>query len=733
MVTKAELTQELFKLLDNESLTIEELKNYLDQGVDINACNKENELSIIALAVQNSQLDLVEFLVEKGADINVLGGNGKQLSIMRFAVKQNSLDLVEALIKKDININNVIKNTSALHLAIKERQENIIVHLIQQGVDLETTGRDGNNALHLAIKVKFNELAKFLILDLKVNSEIPDKDGNTALHLAIKAGLNELATILLLDENIDKTRQNNIGTPLHTAILANNLDIVRLLLDLKADINIKTKPIPRDALAPINAGKRYTALELAVDNESTNIIDYIFSKFVINEDQQRNLLTIAMYDILRSKTMINKLIKHGVQVSYDLLKSVISPADKLNKLFIHTHLEKIKILLQKCPKLERYQLDDLLQRVIKQPKIGELVEILIDKGAKVDDHTLEQAVVKGNYLAVEYLLDNKDRFNITISQISVALKTLLSSAEEISVNQIIILNDFLKKELVNLSKEEATKILHLLPKDKYTYNYDCLRELVKILVEEKEANINIQDHQGKTLLHKAAEMKSFMLIADLIDYDANIHIRDKQGRSALYSILCDPKATELNSIIDNNGTIIAKNRYSDLKQEETIKHREDNIQVVVNTIVERYGIKDKIDINLLRIYINSDVVLPNKDGGSDSLYNYIMGNDKQERKLFRDYAYNLANKNYDQAAQQLEEIYEYIKQNDHEQLAQSFITVQLKRKELNGKVDIDLQVVDTALPLVEEDEVKPSTNLDLSKQINKAEFSNLQKECAQML
>ena len=65
-----------------------------------------------------------------------------------------------------------------------------------------------------------------------------DSDGNTALMFAVKSGKKE-AVEYLLKQKATVDHVNNLGlTPLHLAVRKNSQDMVRVLLEYGADINI---------------------------------------------------------------------------------------------------------------------------------------------------------------------------------------------------------------------------------------------------------------------------------------------------------------------------------------------------------------------------------------------------------------------------------------------------------------------------------------------------------------
>lgn len=81
------------------------------------------------------------------------------------------------------------------------------------------------------------------------DNDIGDDGSNiTPLHLAVMNDQKELVRILL-DAKADPNAQNDVGwTPLHRAVMADDIDMARLLIEHGADVNAKDMcdDTPRD-------------------------------------------------------------------------------------------------------------------------------------------------------------------------------------------------------------------------------------------------------------------------------------------------------------------------------------------------------------------------------------------------------------------------------------------------------------------------------------------------------
>ncbi|OPA73532.1 hypothetical protein BVG16_28300 [Paenibacillus selenitireducens] len=179
---------------------IDTLKKCLEQGVDINARNKQKRTAIL-VAAMNDQLDAVEFLVQAGANVDLqdetcfnpfLFGciNGK-LELVKMMIKANAnvelltrfggvgitpasekghVEVVrELLTTTDINVNhtNICGWTPLIEAIILndggEKQQTIIKLLIEHGANVHMVDKYGVPPIELARSKGFTEIENILL------------------------------------------------------------------------------------------------------------------------------------------------------------------------------------------------------------------------------------------------------------------------------------------------------------------------------------------------------------------------------------------------------------------------------------------------------------------------------------------------------------------------------------------------------------------------------------------
>ncbi len=109
-----------------------------------------------------SSNDILELLVDGGADINAVHGYGNITALMGVA-RNGNIDGVKFLVEKgaDINIKDEYGATALLYAADKGHAD-IVKYLISKGADVHLRTKNGKTALSLAIKYKNDEVIKIL-------------------------------------------------------------------------------------------------------------------------------------------------------------------------------------------------------------------------------------------------------------------------------------------------------------------------------------------------------------------------------------------------------------------------------------------------------------------------------------------------------------------------------------------------------------------------------------------
>lgn len=211
---------------------VERVRLCIKLGADVNASCYSNTdslyFSLISYAAYSGFKDIVELLVEAGADVNARGrGISVGYAALVYAVDKGCKDTVELLIKSGANVNAIGegKNT-ALMVAVEKGHKDIAELLIKAGADVNKTNRGDYTALMYAAEKGHKDIARMLI-ETGADLNAKDRHGSTALMYADK----DIAEMLIKTKNVDiKAISNNGSTALMDAALRNDKDKIEFLI-----------------------------------------------------------------------------------------------------------------------------------------------------------------------------------------------------------------------------------------------------------------------------------------------------------------------------------------------------------------------------------------------------------------------------------------------------------------------------------------------------------------------
>ena len=281
----------------------------LEHGADANVQDIDG-ITPLCTAVQKGYESLVKLLLKNNAEVNIQTSQGN--SLLHVSVCRGSFEASKLLIGAGCNIN--VRNKShktPLYLAVEKNDEQLATLLLAHGADVHmqynqnpteriylVRGKDrGKSAWHYVLVEKFllglflkrtkggsldvadfgnvlksgwgvdppeGTIEKILEDGGDIFNEIP---GETLLHAASRNNSTIIIQLLIdfLSRDLN-SRDDESFTPLHIAAIHGNMQAVKMLVDLGADIN---QAIPVADVARIN--------------EEFEIEEYLKSKMVFKE------------------------------------------------------------------------------------------------------------------------------------------------------------------------------------------------------------------------------------------------------------------------------------------------------------------------------------------------------------------------------------------------------------------------------------------------------------------
>jgi ankyrin repeat protein len=221
------------------------VKFLVDQGADVNAKDSGGYTAPMC-AAQMADLAIVKYLVDKGADVNTrwegrydyAAASGQNMwgpcwalqePALALAAESESVEIMEFLIDKgaDMNVKDECGCTALLR-AVQWGRPHVAKFLIKKGADLNVRDKKGETALTAAHERGHLEIVKHLI-GKGADTNMKGDYGITALMKAAGSGNLELVK-LLIEKGADVNARNNDGkTALSLASALNRTAIVQYL------------------------------------------------------------------------------------------------------------------------------------------------------------------------------------------------------------------------------------------------------------------------------------------------------------------------------------------------------------------------------------------------------------------------------------------------------------------------------------------------------------------------
>lgn len=603
------------------------------------AVNKNKSLII---AVEQGNLNIIDLLIDEGADIN-LSLNGKKISLLSYGCLRNNALLVNLVLKKGVsfeqkyealvfacsvgfieivnlllsNDSDLMKNTQRVncttplsaacekgfegivHLLLRKganlnaegyncytaliaacnSHKNVINILLDNGVDVNKTCKNGVNAITYACEKSSKEIVDLLLKNgADANHEC---DGITVLMRACIFGRHDIIESLLLNgadinkrylrnecvenlnmygfnalsfsclhgnEQVTRLLLSNGATindftqyehnPLITACLSNNASIVALLIDKGANVNKATKsgktPLINASEVDINT------VEVLIDH-SANINAF---------DQEGNTALINASS--RGKTdIVSFLLEKGADIDQENMYGATA-------LTFACESGQIEVVDCLCSMGANINKTDYAGRtpIFRASSKGhrDVISYLIKRGAKIDQHdcqgksVLSYACFHGDCSTAEFLLDNGANVNeTTIDGHTILFITCLSKVLSCKIFELLIDRGADINEgcpLYAACKLGYSIIVNRLIamgahiNKRFRGNTPVMvacqygrTDIVRVLLENS-ADVSIVNNNNETCLNIACRVGNINII-DLLLRDSNVNLKDGNAANAL--------------------------------------------------------------------------------------------------------------------------------------------------------------------------------------------------------
>lgn len=483
------------------------LPNDIQIGID----KKEIGRTALHEACTNGHSDIVEYLLEKGADINaqvIVDSKPMTPTPLICAAKSNHFELVKYLLEKKADPDLADEyDFTPLAYAVINNNKNLINLLLSYGANINYPVINGAGILMLAAYVNNTDLFRFLVwkgADVKSeNSIFLNKKGfsvHTVSGMAAARGNIELIEYLRDSFNFDLKedkiliggKETYILPLLHVAILANQEETARFLVNQGCDVN------------QVEYNYGLTALIYAAYRNNLSLIKFLLEKGAdINFSSKvgYTALTIAARD--NYTDIVRFLLENGADPTISNKNGEGAYYYALTK-----ENEELKSAIDWRKFLSagkvKYPSAFLYQAILAG--VTDTVEIMLKFGLKPDladingNKAMIYAVKSGKPELIELLLRYKADLNCYGSEnpLCIAIETNTSIAEML-INYGADINA--KSSEGNYPVFQAINFK----------NYEILNLLI-----QKGVNLSVKNDSGLSLLHLAVRKNDLLAAKALI-------------------------------------------------------------------------------------------------------------------------------------------------------------------------------------------------------------------------
>jgi ankyrin repeat protein len=238
---------------------VDVVKYLVERGADISVTDEYGEAPLFD-AVCSGNLGVVKYLVEeKGLNVNIKANDGTT-PLFKAAAWSGKLEVVKYLVEKGADVNAKDNNgETPLFDAALFGKLDVVKYLVGKGADVNAKNNDGRTPIHFAAKNSNVDVVKFLV-EKGADVNAKNNDGWTPILVAALNNSNVDVVKFLIEKGADVNTKNQYGTtPLYLATQEGHLEVVKYLLEKGADVNAKN-----------NDGK--TALDVAENEEIKEIL-----------------------------------------------------------------------------------------------------------------------------------------------------------------------------------------------------------------------------------------------------------------------------------------------------------------------------------------------------------------------------------------------------------------------------------------------------------------------------
>lgn len=567
MADEHELTPLQYAVMYSDK--VEVVEQLIESGADIGIVTA-NGRSLVHLAVLNS-IPMTKYVLSLGLDIN--GTDDIGLTPLHHAiVYSNSVEMVCFLIESGADIKNMTSNRkNLLHLAVINRDISVVKFVISLGLDIDSVDEMGWTPLHCAVRNNENVDIVKLLVESGADIQAVTEDGKTLCHLAVINSIPMTKYVLSLGLDINSMDIEGLS-PLHYVVGYNeNTEIVSLLIQSGADIHITT-------MNGVNL------LHSAAMNNAVAMVKYVLDLGFDINDKDNNGWTPLCYASRYSENV--EIIELLLESGADVKTVAIDGKSLLHLVAFNSKLSVVHYVLGLGFDINDRDKNDWtpLHYAAKFNPNVEVLKFFIGLGANIkavstDGLTLLHVVATNSSVSVvNYILSFDFDINgidvlgwtplqyaVRYNQNTDAIKLLLevgADAEVVSpegwnlVHLAAVNNIFVTDYVLSLGLDINSKDAEGLSPLQYAVRYGDNIRIVKLLVDSG-ADVKVLTSKGASLLHLAV-LNNIFMTAYVLSLGFDVNSTDEVGWTPLHTAAVNTKnGGMINLLIDSGAHVKA--------------------------------------------------------------------------------------------------------------------------------------------------------------------------------
>ena len=521
------------------------------------------------LLSDNLDVNKIQKYISKGIDLDKKDEKGK--TILFYLCSKRKLEAIKLLLKNgaSLYIEDNFRRT-VLDEAIERSDGVMLRFLLENGFDINRKNSTERTVLQdVALDANYKMFQ--ILASYKADFNIKDFYGKTVLFDAVEGGnLNILKDII---NNIDtlNTLDENHQTVLFKAVLKDDISLAQVLILNGINVNFIDKDGQNVLFNTILQGAKTTPLvELLlkkdinlniIDNNNKTILDELLyiqelqkgnPKFLEGKykliNPEKDYLSLALI-FIENGLDIDKLHEDG-QTTF---QKELETKNFINLEFLIDCGADVNISDENNKNL-------LYKEIIKGYSNYQMIDFLISKGADIQAKDLNERTVIDDIIEIIAIQKNfKDSSSPLASLVKpdekydVLLKKILTFRPNIEIQRLdgknllfdlVLYNDFETLKMIinygvnlNISdKRGYTPLMHMVEEGLKIKEKNEKELFIERLINflKYRVNINAQDNDKRTVIHKAVIADDLVVVEKLLTKKADLSLVDIHGRTALH-------------------------------------------------------------------------------------------------------------------------------------------------------------------------------------------------------